>query len=327
MESTLILMDHAFEMLLKSAIVHRGGRIRELRAAQTIGFDACVRKGLSDRALQFLSAEQAATLRAINALRDAAYHYLLELSEQMLYLHVQSGVTIFADLLDSVFDERLSDYLPERVLPVTAHPPQEMDLLVASEIEQISSLLTPGKRRRIKARARVRGLAIMEGSINCENGQPSDQYLDETLNQIAADTHWTEIFPGIAALRFDPDGGGIPFSLRIVKSGDATPIRVVSASDEPGAEIVAVKRVNESGFYSLGLHDLADKTGVGRNKLRAVILELDIQSESEYFKEICIGRSVHKRYSPKALDLLKSQLPSLNVDEIWARRRPRRRPG
>ena len=28
-DSVLILMDHAFEMLLKAAIVHRGGRIRE----------------------------------------------------------------------------------------------------------------------------------------------------------------------------------------------------------------------------------------------------------------------------------------------------------
>ena len=29
--AVLILLDHAFEMLLKAAILHRGGRIREAR--------------------------------------------------------------------------------------------------------------------------------------------------------------------------------------------------------------------------------------------------------------------------------------------------------
>ena len=46
--STLIFLDHAFEMLLKSSIIQRGGRIREKRAAETIGFDACLRVLLTD---------------------------------------------------------------------------------------------------------------------------------------------------------------------------------------------------------------------------------------------------------------------------------------
>ena len=324
-DSVLIMMDHAFELLLKAAIIHRGGRIRERRANQTIGFDACVRKGLSDGEIRFLSEEQALTLQTINALRDAAHHYLLEISEQQLYLHAQAGVTLFADLLESVFGEDLADHLPARVLPVTANPPQELSLLISSEIDQISALLKPGRRRKVEARAQACALAIMEGSIGGVRVQPSRGELDKILDQIATGIHWTDIFPGIAALRLDLDGGGIPFSLRIVKTEDATPIRAVSASDDPGAAVVAIKRVNEMDFYSLGLQDLADKTGVGRNKLLTVIQELNLQSDLDYFKEIRIGRSVHKRYSPKALDELKNRLPSLNVDEIWDRRRPRRK--
>ena len=110
-----------------------------------------------------------------------------------------------------------------------------------------------------------------------------------------------------------------------MKSEDATPIRAVSARDEPGAAVVALKRVNELDFYSLGLQDLANKTGVGRNKLLTVVQELDLQSNSDYFREIRIGRAVYKRYSPKALDLLKKRLPELDIDEIWERRRPRRK--
>ena len=80
-EAVLILLDHSFEMLLKSAIRHRLGKIRKAREKQTLGFDACVRKALTDGNLQFLNDEQALTLQTINGLRDAAQHYLVDMSE------------------------------------------------------------------------------------------------------------------------------------------------------------------------------------------------------------------------------------------------------
>lgn len=80
-EAVVMLLDHSFEMLLKAAILHRGGRIRDRGDKNTIGFDACVRRGLSDARLKFLTDEQALTLQAINGLRDAAQHHLIDLSE------------------------------------------------------------------------------------------------------------------------------------------------------------------------------------------------------------------------------------------------------
>src|SRR6266436_7271948 len=56
-EAVLILLDHSFEMLLKSCILHKGGRIREKRAKLTIGFDSCVRKALDDAKCKFISAQ------------------------------------------------------------------------------------------------------------------------------------------------------------------------------------------------------------------------------------------------------------------------------
>ena len=56
--TTLILLDHAFEMLLKGGIVHLGGRIRERRARATMGFAKCVRCALSDGAIKFLNEEK-----------------------------------------------------------------------------------------------------------------------------------------------------------------------------------------------------------------------------------------------------------------------------
>ncbi len=52
---SLIFLDHSFEMLLKAGIIDRGGAIREKRGDKnTIGFDACVRKALSDGKIKFL---------------------------------------------------------------------------------------------------------------------------------------------------------------------------------------------------------------------------------------------------------------------------------
>ena len=141
----LIQVDHGFEMLLKSAIVHRGGKIRERNAKQTIGFDTCVRRGLSDGSIRFLTEEQALTLQTINGLRDAAQHHLLEISEGQLYLHVQSGVTLFRDLLESVFQKELAKELPNRVLPISTSLPNDLVTVFDSEVDEILRLLEPGK--------------------------------------------------------------------------------------------------------------------------------------------------------------------------------------
>jgi hypothetical protein len=85
-DGVLIFIDHAFEMLLKSIILHRGGTILEPRAKQTIGFDQSVRRGLSDATIKFLTENQALTLQMINSLRDAFQHHLLDLSEANLYI-------------------------------------------------------------------------------------------------------------------------------------------------------------------------------------------------------------------------------------------------
>jgi len=147
--STLIQLDHGFEMLMKAAILHRGGRIREKRAKETIGFDACVRRSLSDGTIKYLSEEQALVLQTINGLRDAAQHHLLEISEGQLYVHVQSGVTLFRDLLKSVFDQDLASHLPTRVLPVSISPPTDLATLYYSEVAEIKKLLKPGRRRQV----------------------------------------------------------------------------------------------------------------------------------------------------------------------------------
>ena len=113
-EAVLILLDHAFELMLKACILERGGKIREKRAKETIGFDKCVRKCLSEDDIKCLTSEQAITIQIINSLRDAAQHYILEISEQQLYLHTQTGLTLYRDILSTVFGIDLHEHLPHQ---------------------------------------------------------------------------------------------------------------------------------------------------------------------------------------------------------------------
>jgi len=319
-ESVLIFFDHSFEMLLKSSILHRGGRIREPRAKQTIGFDACVRKALSDGSVKFLTREQALSLQAINSLRDAAQHHLVDLSEQHLYLHAQSGVTLFRDLLKTVFDRELTSDLPERVLPVSTKPPADIETLFDTEIEHIKALLRPKSRRRVEAYARLRGLAILEGSIQGERIQPGTGDLNRLARKIHGGESWDKLFPGVASVEFTAKGYGPSLDLRISKK-EGTPVQLVPEGT-PGAGVVAIKRVDELGFYNLSLTQLAENVGLSGPKTIALTRHLNLQSDADCFKQIVIGQSKFNRYSQKAMDKLKKELPVVDMQKVWAQYGP-----
>ena len=323
--STLIQLDHSFEMLMKAAILQRGGKIRDRRAKETIGFDACVQRSLSDGKIKYLSKNQALVLQTINGLRDAAQHHLLDIAEGQLYLHVQSGVTLFRDLLKSVFDKQLTAHLPHRVLPVSTLPPTDLETLFDSEVAEIRKLLRPGKRRQIEALARLRPLAILNGTIQGEKGQPSDSDLRRLCNAVTDGNSWNNIFKGVAAIDFTVSGIGPDLSLRLSKK-EGIPIQLVPEGT-PGAAVVAVKRVNELAFYNLGAKQLAEKLGLTMPKVLAVVDHLGLRDDLDCYKEFKIGRTSggpHKRYSQKAVEKIRGVLKKERMEDIWANR-PRAR--
>lgn len=322
-DGVLMLLDHSFEMLLKSAIVHRGGRIRDRGAKQTIGFDACVRRALSSEPLAFLNHDQALVLQTINGLRDAAQHYLVDVSENQLYIETQSGVTLFRDILQYVFQEELADNLPARALPVSTVPPTDLTALFAKEAQQIGLLLRPDRRRRTEARARLRPLAILDATLQGQKMQPGNQHLDRLGDQLREGKHWEEVFPGAAAVQLVTEGSGHELSLRLTKK-EGTPVRLVQEGT-PEASVVAVKRVNELDFYNLGATRLAEQLGITLPKTVAAIEYFGLQGDEEYFKEIVVGSVRHKRYSHKALERLQRELETHSIDYIWEEVKRRRR--
>jgi hypothetical protein len=320
-ESVLIFLDHSFEMILKAGMLHRGGSIREPRAKQTIGFDACVRKALSNENVKFLTEEQALTLQAINSLRDAAQHHLVDLSEQHLYLHAQSGVTLFRDLLKAVFDRDLSQDLPKRVLPVSTMPPTDIETLFDTEINHIKALLKPKSRRRVEAYAKLRGLAILEGAIQGERIQPGTGALNKLAQKIQIGESLDKLFPGVASVEFTAEGYGPSLDLRISKKG--IPVQLVPEGT-PGAGVVAIKRVDELGFYNLNLTKLAENVGLSGPKTLALVRHLGLQTDLDCFKQILMGKAKFNRYSRKAMERIKKELPVIDMNKIWMEYGPRR---
>lgn len=317
--STLILLDHAFEMLLKSSIIHRGGRIREKRSKETIGFDACLRRSLTDAKIKYLTEEQVLTLQALNGLRDAAQHHLLDISEDQLYIHVQSGITLFKDIIMLVFGQGLTSGLPARVLPVATRAPRDLISLFDTEITEIIKLLLPRRRRRVEAMARLRPMAILDATIKGEKAQPSDSDLRRLAKQLLIGKNWLDIFPGISEVSFSSDGLGPTLSLRLTKK-EGIPIQVVPEGT-PETSVVAVKRVNELGYYNLGAKQLAEKLGLTIPKLIAIVDTFGLRNDEEFYKEFRIGKSTFKRYSQKAIEKIQDLLNTVSIDEIWTNRK------
>ena len=316
-DSVLILMDHAFEMFLKAAIIQRGGKIIKKGENQTITFKECLGKASSETGVQFLTADQELQLRALNSLRDAAQHYLLDLSEQHFYMHVQAGFTLFRDLYRSVFGNELNSLLPSRVLPISTTPPTDILTVFKNEAEEIQRLLRPGRRRRVEARAKLRGLAIVNRAIHGEDQQPTDDELDECGDSVANGTEWSEVFPGVATIQVTATGTGPSLDLRISKKGEGIPTHLV-AEGTPGATVVAVHKVDALGFYNLGRDQVASHLGLSGPKTTALIWYFNLKDDEEYFRRVTIGQVSFDRYSQKAIARLREEIKTLDISEAWA---------
>jgi hypothetical protein len=108
------------------------------RSGRSISFDRCV--ALASEHLS-VTANQAGTLRAIGALRDDEQHWLGQIGEELLFLHIRATVEVLDDVMRRVFDEGLADNLPDRALPITTAPLDDFDILVDRQYRQIADLL------------------------------------------------------------------------------------------------------------------------------------------------------------------------------------------
>lgn len=314
-EGVLILLHHAYEMLLKAIIKDKTGAVHTKGEKYTYSFDKCL--AVAQGELHVLTSDERVALSILDAHRDTTVHYYQDVSEDLLYLQAQAAVTLFDDLLQRVFSERLGDHIPERVLPVSTRPPKDLKLLIDSELSQVDRLLQAGSRKGIQAAARLRPILALATAARDDAERVTEAELRKAISQRRQGREWHVILPEIAQLRLDTEGNGISIYLRIKKDA---PLAVrVARGDEPVVGTVIDKPVDWFDKYSLNVSDLAEKIGLSVPKARAFLFELDAWTSPDMYGEKRIKSQLYKRYTKKTLDALREIVAQSSVDEIWAK--------
>lgn len=313
----LILMQHAFEMLLKACILQQTGGIHDREQRYTYGFDRCL--AIVTDQLKIISSDERATLSILDAQRDQAAHYYVQMSEDVLYVHAQSGVTLFNEVLKKAFGVALSGKLPSRILPVSTRPPRDLVALLSNELAEVDRLLSGGKRQGAAAAAKLRTiLAFTVGSR--DNGQRvSEAEISAAISQRRRKKEWEVILPEVAQLKLSTDGSGIPITMRISKDASIA-VRIA----KPGGAVagtVIKQQIDPWDVFTMSRDDLAEKLSLTGPRTHALIYELNLQTDPECYKELRRKSQVFKGYSKKALDKLRQARSELNIEEVWGRHR------
>jgi hypothetical protein len=311
-------LQHAHEMLLKAALVQRSVKVFDKRTGQSLAFEKCVRLGTEHLGLDD---GETGTFRGIDALRDEQQHWFADVSEGLLYLHTRAGLTLFDDVLGRVFDDQLANHLPHRVLPLSAEPPRDIQLLIDEEFSAIQTLLAPGRRRNPEARARIRTLLAMEAHT-AEEVKVSKNDVDRVQRGIRAHKTRSEVFPRLASLDSSITGEGIQVKVRFVKSAGVAPVRLV-AGDDP-TEAAAIREVDLSRKYHRTAADLAESLKLTLPRSVALRRYLDIDSDPDCTHTFKFGSQRHVRYSDNAFTRMRDALDGgLDMASVWGSHRPR----
>jgi hypothetical protein len=316
--TVLLHLQHAFEMLLKAGLVEKRVRVLDRTKGRSVGFDKCVRLGTEHLRL---SEHQCGLMRTIDALRDDEQHYLGSLSEALLYTHIRAAFTLFGDVLEEVFHEKLADHLPTRVLPISTDPPADIDVLVGEQYDQARELLRPGRRRSADARALIRGLLAMEAHV-AEDVLVTEKDVNRVERAIRNGKNLDEVFPRLESVATIVEGTGVELTVRFSKR-EGIPVRFVPADDP--REVAAVREVDLERKYHLSASDLARGVGLTPPRTLALRRHLGIDEDGNFRHVFVFDSQRIPRYSDAALHRMREALDEVDMDDVWAEHRPRRR--
>lgn len=289
-DAVVIMAAQACEMLLKALIFQRRGTVLDPSTGLSWSLKKAINIALDD--LKILSPEEAVVLRSLKQDRDVAAHDLIEISDDLLWVHMRSIVTIFHRLLrEELQDDSPFVGLPARVLPVSATAPTDMGLLVEEEIQMVRDLLAPGRRRSTEAAMRLRPLLALDGSVTGRADAPTEKEVQRASRALAGGKDWRVVLPGLATLQLvrrppadsGAAGGAREIVLRIGRGAEALPVKRVAPDDE-GA--LAYRDSNPFDDYGIKLSTFGERLGLTRTEGYAVIEALKLKDDDRsYFAE------------------------------------------
>ncbi len=293
----ILLLHHAFELLLKAILLQRGVSVFDTSSRYTIAFDRCLELATSQ--IKVLTRDERSALSILDAQRDQAQHFYSELSEDILYLHAQSAVTLFDNLLNANFHFALSSRIPTRILPVSTKPPTDLTVLFDQELSEIDGLLAKGTRKSAKAAARLRAVLAFATGARAIPERVSQKELARIVRQRKNGQDWAIVLPEIAQLRLSTKGSGIPINLKIVKNASVA-VRI-AADGEAVVGTIIKQEVNVWDKFNLSLSDLAEKLELSSPRTLALVYELRLQDDPKCFHRLSKGSVSLKGYSKTAL--------------------------
>jgi hypothetical protein len=241
-------------------------------------------------------------------------HWMTELSEGLLYLHCRGATTVFDDLLHRFFDDSLTAHVPHRVLPLSAEPPRDIQLLLDEEFSQIAGLLSPGTRKRSDARARIRALLAIEAHVR-ETAVVSKKDVDRVERAIRAQGTREQIFPSLSEIATDVAGEGLTVKVRFVKQG-GLPVKFVGASDDVVAG--AIRELDLQKKYHWNKPDLAAKLNLSLPKSAALRWYLGVDTDDTCRHDFVFQSQTHRQYSDNAYGRMRTALEDgVVVNDVW----------
>lgn len=317
-QSVMLMLAHSFEMLLKAIIFQHRSTIRERGEQYTYKFGRCI--NITHSELKLLEAVDLPMLWAIKQDRNAAAHDTVAFSEDMLWLHVRSGVTIFGRLLSAAFKEDLPAVIPSRVIPVSALPPTDASAVIEREMQDIAAMLKPGLRQGDDAKARIRPLLALDGAVTGREEAPTEIELDRAVKAFRQGRRWEEVFPGLAMLEIvtTPDTGAQEVSLRIAKTGEGPAVRLAKPGDETGA--LLYRKSDPFDEYGIKLSEFGAKLGVSQSDGYALTWHMKLKDDPSayYCRKTKLGNIQFQGLGARALDLAKKEIakPSFSWSKV-----------
>ncbi|WP_191984213.1 DUF3644 domain-containing protein [Amycolatopsis eburnea] len=313
----LLHLQHGFEMLLKAALVHTGEKnVFDRESGRSIGIDKCIRLSTGNDIIKLADAD-AGTIRAIDAMRDDEQHWFNVVSEQLLYLHVRAGVTLFDDLLQRVFSENLATHLPARVLPVSVDPPRDLAIVLDEEFSQIKALLQPGRRAGHEARARIRTLLAMEAHVEPDTSV-SHKDVERVERGIRGGETRGDVFPKLEEVATAVDGAGLTLTVHFTKKQGA-PVRFVTDESVPAAGIREVDLLKK---YHRSPTALAAALGLTPVRSTALRRHLGLDEDGPYSHLFELGAVKQRRYSDNAFTAMRTAINEIDMDAMWEAHKP-----
>ncbi len=256
-------------------------------------------------------------MRAVDSLRDAEQHWLLKLDEGLMYMHARALVTVFDEILKSLFLDALVQHLPTRVLPVSSHAPQNIEILMDREYTQIRDLLMPGRRARDEARGRIRALLAMESHL-VEDVAVSEKDIDRVENAIRTNAEFGAVFPRLTALGTETSGAGIEVTVHFTKKLGA-PVKFVPADDV--GEAAAVRQIDLRNKYHISPTELARNVGLSIPKAAFLRTHLKIDEDTNLRYAFEHGAAKFPYFSEGAVEKMKQAKADLDVEALWKERK------